>query len=362
MAGGVSKRRLQSGKVRWRYYGSFKGEKFYSSAKYLTEADCILARRDHLERLASRGTVKMKLGDCVRQRIQELELQHTMQHAGQTEAYLQKAIDKFGTDISILDIDRNMIQSLLNSEARRLKKAGKGNYRVNGLRTSLHALFQTVIDRYELINFRNPVSKIKRYPIETKVKHIPDQWELDMVENELNAKQRLLFLFCLQSGCRISEAINLTVKDIDYDKRLVTLWSRKSKGSSLVYRKVPLPLIIDEIGRKKLPSSPNVRIFKTWRKTPTFIDLTVQKINNRERKANLAGWNAGWKPITHFNWHNLRHRACSLWLQDDMPIYEVMHRLGHKNLSVTMGYAQLLGYSKFTLIEGQEVDPYDGDF
>jgi len=358
MAGGVSKRKLNSGKVRWRYYGSYKGQKFYSSAKYLNEGDALVARREHLERLATKGTTHMKLGDVVRQRIEELELQHTLQYAVQSEAYLQIAIDAWGSDIPIFDINRDMIQRLLNAEARRLKQAGKNNYRVNSLRMALHALFQWVIDRYDLVDMRNPLAKIKKFPIATKVKHIPENWELDMVEENLNAKQRLLFLFCLQTGCRIGEALNLKAKDLDHDKKLVTLWSRKSRGGSLIYRKVPMPLIVDEI---KLPSSPNARIFKTWRKTPTFIDLTIQRINKEGPKVDLSSWTKTWrfKPIKHFNWHNLRHRACSLWLKDNLPIYEVMHRLGHRNLGVTMQYAQLLGFTKFTLMEGEEVDSWD---
>jgi hypothetical protein len=46
-------------------------------------------------------------------------------------------------------------------------------------------------------------------------------------------------------------------------------------------------------------------------------------------------------------------------LSSGMPIYEVMVRVGHKNVMVTMAYAQLLGFTKFTLVEGYEVDPYD---
>lgn len=353
---GVSKRKLKSGKVRWRFYGSYQGKKFYSSAKYLTEGEALLARRQHLEKLAVMGSVNMKLRDVVRARVQDLELNHTIQHAGQTEAYLQKAIDAWGDSVSIYDINRDMIQTLLNAEARRLKQENKNNYRVNGLRTALHALFQFVIDRYELYDFRNPVARIKRFPIETKIKHIPKSWEIDLVLDNLNDKQRELFLFCLQTGCRIGEALRLQVKDLDFDKRLVTLWSRKSKGTNLVYRRVPLPLILDEI---KLPSSPNSRVFKHWNKTPTFIDLTIQAINDREGRAQLSKLNPAWKPVTHFNWHNLRHRACSLWLKENMVIYEVMQRLGHRNVQTTMRYAQLLKFTNFTLMEGEEIDSWD---
>jgi len=329
-----------------------------SITKALEKGDALLSRRAHLERMASNGTFDMKLGDVVRMRIEEIELQHTKLYAVQTEAYLQKAINAWGKHTPAFDINRDMIQRLLNSEANRLKRAGKDNYAANRLRTALHALFQWTIDRYDLVDQRNPVARTKKFPITERVKYVPEQWELDMVEQNLNTKQRLLFLFVLQTGCRLGEALNLKVKDLDFDKRLVTLWSRKSKGTNLVYRRVPMPLIVDEF---KLPSSHNARIFKTWSSHPVFLDKTIQRVNEKNAAGYRSNWQETWKTklMTRFNWHNLRHRTCSLWLKENMPIYEVKHRLGHKNLAVTMAYAQLLGHSRFTLMGSQEVDSWD---
>ena len=164
-----------------------------SIAKALEKGDTLVSRSARLERMASNGTIRMKLGDVVRMRIEEIELQHTMLYAVQTEGYLQKAINAWGKDLSIFDISRVMIQRLLNSEANRLKRAGKDNYAANRLRKALHALFQWAINRYDLVDQRNPVARTKKFPITERVKYVPEQWELDMVEQNLNAKQRLLF-------------------------------------------------------------------------------------------------------------------------------------------------------------------------
>jgi integrase len=360
MAGGVSKRRLQSGKVRWRYYGSYSGNKFYSSAKYLNEADALVARREHLERLATRGSHRMLLGDCIRQRIQDLELRHNNQrHTVQVEVQLQKFEDHFGANRELFDISRSEIQDLLDKEALRLKKEGCDNYSVNRLRTNLHALYQWAIDRWDL-HARNPVSKIKKYPIEEKTKHIPQEWELELIEKKLQPKQRLLFLFVLQCGCRIGEALGLRAKDLDFEKRLVTLWSRKSKDNSLIYRKIPMPLVCDDI---KISKNGNSRIFKSWKGTPAFLLKTIDRVNKKlDEVPDMSHWSPTWgklKPITRFNWHNLRHACVSRMLTQGMPIYEVMVRVGHKNVMTTMAYAQLLGFTKFNLVDGYEVDPYD---
>ena len=360
MAGGVGKRKLKNGTLRWRYFGSYNGEKFYSSAKYLTEADALVARRQHLERLATIGSHRMLLRDCIRQRMQDLELRHNNQrHSVQVEAQLQKFEDDFGANRELFDLSRSEIQDFLDKEALRLKKDGYDNYSVNRLRTNLHALYQWAIDRWDL-QAHNPVSKIKKYPIKEKTKHIPQDWELELIEKDLNPKQRPLFLFVLQCGCRIGEALRLRARDLDFEKRLVTLWSRKSKDNSLIYRKIPMPLVCDEL---KIPKNGNSRIFKSWQGTPAFLLKTIDRVNKElAKEPDLTHWDSTWtKPelITRFNWHNLRHACVSRMLTQGMPIYEVMVRVGHRNVMTTMAYAQLLGFSQFTLVDGYEVDPYD---
>ena len=99
-----------------------------SITKALEKGGVLVSRRAHLERMASNGKIDMKLGDVVRMKIEEIELQQTKLYAVQTEAYLQKAIDAWGKHTPIFDINRDMIQRLLNSEANRLKRAGKGRW------------------------------------------------------------------------------------------------------------------------------------------------------------------------------------------------------------------------------------------
>ena len=184
----------------------------------MSEADALVARRSHLETLATRGSCQMKLGDCIRQRIRDLELRHDNQrHSSQVEAQLQRFEDHFGANRELFDISRVEIQDLLDRDALRLKKQGYDNYSVNRFTTNIHALYEWAIDRWD-IHVPNPVSKIKKYPIKEKTKHIPEEWELELIEESLNPKQRDLFLFVLQTGCRVGEALNLRAKDLDFEK------------------------------------------------------------------------------------------------------------------------------------------------
>ena len=122
-----------------------------------------------------------------------------------------------------------------------------------------------------------------------------------------------------------------------------------------------MPLILQN--GIKIPKNGNSRIFKSWKAAPAFLLKAIDRINKkRAEEPDLTHWHKGWtkpKPITRFNWHNLRHACVSRMLTQGMPIYEVMVRVGHKNVMTTMAYAQLLGFTKFNLVDGYEVDPYD---
>ncbi|MBF0487991.1 MAG: site-specific integrase [Nitrospirae bacterium] len=45
-------------------------------------------------------------------------------------------------------------------------------------------------------------------------------------------------------------------------------------------------------------------------------------------------------------WHNLRHRRASIWANGGMSTLEIMQRRGHNNISTTMGYLRLLGFTR----------------
>lgn len=204
---------------------------------------------------------------------------------------------------------------LLMEEAERLLDAGKTYHKANAMLKSLKALFNYGIDVLDL-TIKNPCQKAKFYPIEHNLKKIPTDKEIADVRGKLNQEQRLLFDFVDETGCRIMEAIRLTHKDLE--NNLVILYTRKAKNSNLTPRIIPRPECLkgEFLGI----------IFKEWNTYPRFLEELAD------------GW----------NWHNLRHRRASIWAASNMPIFEIMSRLGHNNMVTTMRYLQLLGFSKLS--------------
>src|SRR3954454_8824207 len=71
-----------------------------------------------------------------------------------------------------------------------------------------------------------------------------NQDERQSFEQAAKEGEREVRTFCLMllySGCRISEALAVTVKNIDFSSRSVTFRTLKKRGDKKVYRSVPLP-------------------------------------------------------------------------------------------------------------------------
>jgi len=96
-------------------------------------------------------------------------------------------------------------------------------------------------------------------------------------------------------------------------------YTRKARNSNLTPRRIPKPdclKIIDGTGK----------VFH-YSTLPRFLERKIAKLNQKV-----------------CSWHSLRHLRASMWANSGMPLIEIMHRLGHSNISTTQGYLQLLGY------------------
>lgn len=315
---GQYKRKLKKG-YRWYYSGQYLGEKYHSKAVYHSKTECAKAERAELLKLDERSRSPINdifLKDLMNERLDVIKIKMSHDYFKENKRYFKKVLQEWG-NIKVSGVTKPMVNALLLKESKRLKKNGKTNHKVNSMLRSLKALFNYAIrNDYDVINPCN----LEMYPIEVKLKYIPTDKEIELVKSKCTLSQVALIDFVDETGCRIMEAIRAKYSDIDND--LITLYTRKSKNSNLVPRRIPKPKELNGEGRGK--------VFKEWDEYPRFLEDIMKKL--------------GYK----WNWHNLRHRRASIWAKNGMNIYEIMTRLGHSNMSTTMGYLQLLGFSKFS--------------
>ena len=265
----------------------------------------------------------MKLVDLMDKRLDYLKMNKSNDYYEENKRYFKKALSLWGSDLNVEEITRKDVNDLLMAEARRCKKIGKSNYKVNAMLRCMKALFNYGIRVYEM-QIANPCIGIEFYPVTVHLKYIPSDEDIEAIRALCVPEQLMLFDFVEETGCRIMEAIRLTSADIDGE--LATLWTRKSKNSNLTPRRIPLPKCLKDY---KIPKEPE-RVFKIWGDIPRFLEDKVKKLNQKK-----------------WSWHNLRHRRASIWATNGMNTFEIMVRLGHSNLQTTMNYLQLLGFTRW---------------
>ena len=156
-----------------------------------------------------------------------------------------------------------------------------------------------------------------------------------------NAAVRTLAETLLYSGCRISEALNLTVGNVDLDHQLVKFETLKKRTRGQ-WRAVPVPAVLIE--HLDLAHALRQRQFKQHldAKLWNFSRITAWRYIKRIlAEANIHGPQATPK--------GLRHGFGVAAVQSGAPLHLVARWLGHSSTNSTVIYTQAVGQEERTI-------------
>jgi integrase len=160
-----------------------------------------------------------------------------------------------------------------------------------------------------------------------------------------NASERDIRTFCLvllHTGCRISEALELTPKGIDFAAQTITFRTLKKRGEKPVYRAVPAPsFLLDTLDlvhtvkarQQKRTQSPLWSWSRTtaWRRVQAVMD-----------KADITDG-------AHKCPKGLRHGYGVHAITSNVPLNMLRKWMGHSSLEVTAIYANALGAEQHSI-------------
>lgn len=163
--------------------------------------------------------------------------------------------------------------------------------------------------------------------------------EREKFEEAAKEAEREIRTFCLilkNTGCRISEALNLKIRNIDFEAKAVvfeTLKRRKKK----VFRQVPLSdAFLDELNlvhglkaRQVQKKNTEERIWSMSRATAS------RRVDEVMQVAKISGIQACPK--------GLRHAFAIACLEMQIPLNLISKWLGHSSVITTAIYANALG-------------------
>lgn len=138
-----------------------------------------------------------------------------------------------------------------------------------------------------------------------------------------------LCLMLAWTGCRITEALNLTHADLDIEGGMVSIHSLKKRRAGIV-REVPVPLgFLAAVRQIHGPGSPNGRLWPIGRTTAwRYVKNVMATAGVGETAASPKG---------------LRHGFGVHALHSGIPLNLLQRWLGHANISTTAIYANALG-------------------
>ena len=189
---------------------------------------------------------------------------------------------------------------------------------------------------------QNPTDGIEFFPVDRRKKYLPPKEDiLKVIEAGDSEAQQYLWTIVLTAG-RVGEINSLTWEDVDFEKRLVTLWTRKRKGGNREPREVPMIQKLNDIlehrCKERDPQLPWVFWHTYWnRRIGGWV-----KGPYTDRKKLMAILCAD-AEVRYFRYHALRHLTASILDDLGVAIGTIQRILGHQNRRTTEIYLHSVG-------------------
>ncbi|MFQ5492788.1 MAG: tyrosine-type recombinase/integrase [Candidatus Dojkabacteria bacterium] len=217
----------------------------------------------------------------------------------------------------------NVTQQDIEDFILELKDLGRAPKTLNLYLNAIKYLYREVLGRDQQINIR--FSKTAR-----KLPVVLSREEIAGLLNVTsNLKHRLILSLAYGAGLRVSEAVELKVRDIDLDSRRIHI--RNSKGQKDRITLLPeavvsdLTVLLNNKGAQEHVFASNRGGGLTAR--------TLQKVfSSSLNKANIK------KEAT---FHSLRHSFATHLIEDGVNLRYVQELLGHQNIRTTQRYTQV---------------------
>lgn len=197
---------------------------------------------------------------------------------------------------------------------------------------SYHKQFVGAIHRYFEFVLQKKLS-LKDIPYPKRNEQLPDVLSIEEVkliyDAIVNRKHRAIFSLLYGCGLRVSEVINLKLKDIDRSRMIINIKDAKGGKDRQVMLSTELLLLLEEYYRLFKPKE----YLFNGHLCDTYSDRSINEfLKTYSRKA-------GVKKRVHA--HKLRHCFATHLLEAGTEMTLIQKLLGHKNIKTTQIYSHV---------------------
>lgn len=202
------------------------------------------------------------------------------------------------------------------------------NHNYNVHRKELCAVFSWATKHLQ-IPIQSPCASLSKMPESQKRKSIPTQEEFARILAASSPDERPLLIILAHTLARIDEILRMRWEDVNFERRTVTLWTRKRKDGNWEPRHIPMN---DTLFSTLMPMW-NRREQQDW---VFFNRKEGTRFNRRPKMMKSICNRAG---VTHCGFHAIRHFTAT-YLHDALkiPTGVIGGLLGHKEKRTTEIY------------------------
>lgn len=230
-------------------------------------------------------------------------------------------------NIELLDFCKKSPEEITNEDIKKILAE-----KISERESSSVILFLAAI-RYAYLSILNkdPTAGIKRPKKENRIALVLTKEEIKkFMESFQNKKSKLMVSFIYSCGFRVSEIINLKVRDLDFNEKIG--YVRQAKGKKDRLFNIP-SFLLEELKKQYEKQKQKNQEYLFSGPKGKLSDRNIQKI------VRIAAKRAGIEKPVHT--HTLRHSFATHLLEDGVDIRKIQLLLGHSDLSTTQIYSHV---------------------
>ena len=268
-----------------------------------------------------------------------------------TENTIKSYKQKFSYFISFIGASSvsAITPELIDSYIFFMKSKGSEVTTINSNLRAIRAVLNFLMEKGELEHF--PINLLKT---EKKIKETYTEAELKLLLKKPNLskvsfneyKIWVLENYLLGSGNRISTALELKIKDIDFQSGVITLRRTKNRKQQIIPLSNTLSVILEEY----------LKIRKGTEDNYVFCNSYGGQANTRTIQQMVADYNIK-RGVTKTSCHLFRHTFAKMYILNGGDAFRLQRLLGHSDITITKEYVNMFSddlskdYSEFNPLD-----------
>ena len=230
--------------------------------------------------------------------------------------------------INYLRINNNEVRGYLKYLDSCNLKNSTISRRISTLRTFYNYLLdEGLVESNVFHNIKNPKLE-KKLPNYLNYNEIEELLESIDITNTEGLQRRLLIEMFYSTGCRVSEMVNVKLKDIDFTNKTIRIMGKGSKERIVYYGDYASKYLEEYLKKVEV-------------KDYLFTNKKQEKLSVSEVELIIKDIMKHISIKTHVTPHTLRHTFATHLLNNGADIKTVQELLGHANLSTTGIYTHI---------------------